>query len=378
MEIDSAELQGKSFVCLEGCAMCCLCQPELSMDEVARFRKYGLTAGLTREHIQGHMTDEPTAIKLQGGTGACHFLRADRRCSIHDLRPSSCRQFPVHLHSLARIQLNANLSCRGITEGGNTLMNFGEGLLGDAGEKVMNGILRETIESVSAFENNARNAGVHQSPDRLGEAAAALMPFLSNPEGFGKILAFADSEPKLGGMPVEDIVGMVEATDAPDDLAEMANAGNLEQLDLDNPAWYPIYVDEKFRWRTYRTTGGSIEVMEIEPDGTSHLEMTIKALELAMPDDGAGKVFSNYARLLNSRDHFLGYAYWLCDDHEYRNDLMTVYLGLMATTMMDLWWRSCLIGRVIGKEKLDAGLAMEGVRAFDMDCLDMPTLGTFF
>ncbi len=375
--IDASELQGKSFVCLEGCAMCCLCQPELSMDEVARFRKYGLTAGLTREHIQGHMTDEPTAIKLQGGTGACHFLR-DRRCTIHDKRAASCRQFPVHLHSLARIQANANLSCRGITEGGNTLLEFGEGLLEDVGEKVINGILRETVESVNIFETNARNAGVHQSPERLREIAAALMPLLCNPEGFGKVLAFADTEPKLGGMPVEDIVGMVEATDVPEDLAEMANAGNLEQLDLDNPAWYPIYVDEEFRWRTYRTSGDAIEVMHLLPDGTSHPEMTIEALELAMPNEGARKVFSDYARLLNTRDHFLGYAYWLCDDQEYRNDLMTVYLGLMATTMMDLWWRSCLIGRIIGRKGLDAELAKEGVNAFDMDCLDMPTMGTFF
>ncbi len=377
MNIDKSELEGRSFTCLDNCAMCCLCQPELSMDEVARFKKYGLSAGLTREHIQGHVTDEPTAIKLQGGKGACHFL-LNRRCTIHDKRAASCRQFPVHLHSLTGIQANANLSCRGITVGGDTLMSFGEGLLKDVGDGVMNSILAETADIVQNFENNAIDADVHQSPERLREAANALMQHLDNPEGIGKVLAFADAEPRLGGMPIEDIVGMILDCDTPPDLDDLANAGNLEQLDLENPAWYPIYVDGNFKWRTYRSTGKAIEVMELFPDGKHVLEMSIADLQLTMPDDGARKVFSDYAKLLNSRDHFLGYAYWLCDNQDYQYDMMTVYLGLMATTMMDLWWRACLIGRIIGKEELDAELAMEGVRAFDMDCLDMPTLGTFF
>ncbi|MFO7618125.1 MAG: YkgJ family cysteine cluster protein, partial [Thermoplasmata archaeon] len=303
MDMDISELKGKSFTCLDNCAMCCLCQPELSMDELARFRKFGLTAGLTREHIQGHVTDEPTAIKLQGGKGACHFLR-DRRCTIHDLRPSSCRQFPVHLHSLTGIQLNANLSCRGITDGGDTLVKFGNGLLNDIQPDVISRILNDTVDSVKTFERNARDADVHQPEERLREAGSALMPYLDKPNGFGKILAFADSEPRLSGMPVEDILRMVRDTDPPEDLVELAILGNLDQLNLENPAWLPIFVDEKFRWRTYRTSGDSIEVMEITSDGKWIPDMTVSGLELAMPDAGARKVFSDYAKLLNSRDHF--------------------------------------------------------------------------
>ncbi|MBA3045916.1 MAG: YkgJ family cysteine cluster protein [Candidatus Thermoplasmatota archaeon] len=377
MDIDKSELKNKSFECLDGCAMCCLCQPELSMEELARFKKYGLAAGLTHEHIQGHVTDEPTAIKLQGGNGACHFL-LDRRCTIHDLRAASCRQFPVHLHALHRIQLNANRSCRGITKGGDSLAEFGDGLLVDIDPAVISGILAETIDAVHSFESNARDSNVYQSPERLREAADALIPFLDNPKGIGKVLAFADSGPELGGMPVEDIVQMVQDSDTPDDLIDMANEGNLEQLDLDNPAWLPIYVDGNFRWRTYRAVSDSIEVMEIRPDGKTVPEISITGLELAQPNNGARKIFSDYVKLLNTRDPFLGYAYWLCDDQDYEYDLMTVYLGLLATTMLDLWWRSCLIGRIIGKDVLDAELALEGIKAFDMDCLDMPTMGVFF
>ena len=42
MDVDVSELRGKAYRCLDGCAMCCLCQPELSMDELAVFRKFGL------------------------------------------------------------------------------------------------------------------------------------------------------------------------------------------------------------------------------------------------------------------------------------------------------------------------------------------------
>lgn len=377
MDIDKSEMQDKSFECLDGCAMCCLCQPLLSSDELARFRKHGLIAGLTREHIQGHVTDEPTAIKLQGGNGACHFLK-DRRCTIHDLRAASCRQFPVHLHALHRVQLNANNSCRGITPGGTTLLPFGDGLLKDIELGVISGILAETREAVESFQANAKDSGVFQSPERLREAGIALLPYLGSPEGFGKVLAFADSGPSIGEMPIEELVKMVEDSDPPDDLEEMANEGNLEQLDLDNPAWLPIYVDENFKWRTYRAVDDTIQVMELKADGKTTLEMSITEMKLASPDEGARKVFREYAKLLNSRDHFLGYAYWLCDDQDYQYDLMTAYLGLLATTMLDLWWRSCLIGRIIGKDALDADLALEGIKAFDMDCLDMPTMGMFF
>ena len=379
MEIDASELQGKSFACLDNCAMCCLCQPELSMDELARFRKYGLTAGLTREHIQGYTTEEPTAIKLQGGNGACHFLR-DRKCSIHDKRPAFCRQFPVHVHALHRIQLNANLSCRGILYGGDSLADFGNEVIAALDRDMMAGILAEARKSVSEFERCAAENGVFQIPERLREAGAALLPLIGRAGGIGKILAFADSPQEIGKMPTGELVALIANTDPPEDLEEIAGQGNYEQFELDNPAWQPVYMDAGLRWRTYRSAGGNIEVMELEPDGKLAPEITIPMGELGLlpPDDGAFSVFREYGEVLNKRDQFLGYAYNMCRAHEYQYDLMTVYLGLLATTILDLWWRAGLVGKILGRNVLDAELAMEGVQAFDMDCLDMPTIGTFF
>ena len=82
-------------------------------------------------------------------------------------------------------------------------------------------------------------------------------------------------------------------------------------------------------------------------------------------------------KVLIARDNFLGYAYHICAEEGFRNDLMTVYLGALATLMLDLWWRASLIGKVYGKEQLDAELAKEGILAFDMGS-QYPSIGTFF
>jgi len=379
MEIDVSELKAKSFECLDGCAMCCLCQPELSMDELAGFRKNGLTAGLTKNHIQGYRTDEPTAIKLQGGNGACHFLR-DRRCTIHELRPAFCRQFPVHVHALHRIQLNANLSCRGITRGGDSLAQFGNSLVSDIDPGMMASILVETRDAVKSFEAEAAKAGVHRTPERLREAADGIIPVLCRPGGIGRVLAFADSDMPKGSMELSEILSQIEKAEPPEDLWEAAAKGNYEQLELENPAWRPVYVDAEFRWRSYHSTDGKIKVEGLGQDGTltPELEIPLDEIPLLEPDEGAWLAFNDYADVLNSRDHFLGYSYWMCENHDYAHDLMAVYLGLLGTAMLDLWWRTGLVGRIQGRKRLDRDLALEGIRAFDMDCLDMPTKGVFF
>ena len=359
--------------------MCCLCQPELSEAELDRFKKHGLTAGLTKEHIQGYTTDQPTALKLQGGNGACHFLK-DRRCTIHEQRPAFCRQFPVHVHALHRIQLNGNLSCRGITLGGDTLLKHGEEVFSSISEEMKNQVLAEVEQRLSQFRENAEESGVYQSTEVLRETATALLPHLAEEGGIGRLLAFADSEPVIGDMPPEEIVEMILGCDPAGDLQEVASKGNYAQFDLDNPAWLPVYVGSDFQWLQYRSEDDQIVFYKLEPDGAleKYESFYLKDIKLMQPDAKAMTVFVGYAALLNSRDQFLGYAYQVCDDQEYAYDLMTVYLGLLATTLLDLWWRSCLIGRLLGKKELDKELAKEGIMAFDMDCLDMPTMGVFF
>ena len=379
MEIDHSELKDKSYQCLDNCSMCCYCQPEISEDELARFRKYGLTAGLTKDHIQGYVTDQPTAIKLQGGNGACHFLK-DQRCTIHDKRPAFCRQFPVHVHALHRIQLNANLSCRGITSGGKTLEEFGRDLVSQIPEEMKSTMLAETRETLEWFEASARKNGIYQAPERMRLVVDGLLPHLAEPGGIGRLLAFADSEPEIGAMPIDKIIELVLASEPPEDLEEIASQGNYEQFEIDNPAWLPVFMGPDLRLNSFRSANGNIEVMELLADGKLLPLKTIPMTELGLltPDKGALAVFADYARLLNTRDQFLSSAYHLCAVNNFESDLLTVYLGLLGTALLDLWWRSCLVGKILGKDVLDEALALEGIKAFDMDCLDMPTMGVFF
>ncbi len=375
MNIDTTELDGKTFSCIENCAMCCLCQPGLDKEELAAFVKAGLTGGLTRENVHGYVSEESTVIKLQGGNGACHFLK-DRRCTIYEQRARFCRQFPVHVHALHRIQLNANLSCRGVGEGGDTLGKFGSDVIACIPNERLNSELAGVEERVRWFEESCRDGYVYQETERLRSAVDMIIPHLSEEKGIGRLLAFANSEPDIGEMPEENIVQLVLASEQPDDLEDIARGGNLEQLDLEDAA-LPVYVDEKLRWNTYRSRDDKIHWMILHEDGALEPRKAfgIEDIALLPPDKGALKVFSEYASLLNSRDPFLGYAYHVCAKEDFQYDLMTVYLGLLGTTMLDLWWRAGLVGKMLDAVNLNSHLAREGIIAFDMGCLGMPTLG---
>ncbi len=84
----------------------------------------------------------------------------------------------------------------------------------------------------------------------------------------------------------------------------------------------------------------------------------------------------NYLRVLNSRDSMLGYAYYLVDAYGYEDPVANTYFGMMATTALDLLWRSSLLA-YIQRGGLDKNGVMEGIISYDMDRLDAPTIGAF-
>lgn len=373
------ELENRSFRCLDDCAMCCLCQPELSDKELEAFRVAGIESGLTNEHLDGRETDKTTAIKLQGGCGACHFLK-DRRCTIYELRTRYCRQFPVHVHALDRIQLISNLSCRGISEGGVTLREFGEEVLANIPEGQTVSELKASRKLLAEFERRARKGGVWQPPERLREAGDALLPLLAERDGIGSLLAFADMEPEIGEMPIDFLVPRIAAMRPPEDLEIIANLANYEQFELENISWLPIYVTPDFDWFLIQSKDEHILWLALEETGGTEVRVRIPKNDVGLltPDADALGVFGRYAGILNRRDNFLGYVYHLSVEEGFQNDLMTVYLGTLATMLLDLWWRTSLIGRINGRTTIDGRLAREGIIAFDMGCQDAPTIGTFF
>jgi Fe-S-cluster containining protein len=379
METDLSELDGKSFSCLDGCGLCCLCQPEVSEPELRLFAgNASLARGLTNERIDGRRTPRPSAVRLQNGRGACHFLRS-RRCQIYEMRPRFCRQFPVHVHVSWRVQLNANLSCRGMTAGGGSLRAFGQGVVRAFPEGLLASELESSRGRFARFERSARDAEVWQDWKRLCSAGEAMAPLLGTPGGTGKLLAFADEEPEVAGMPIGKLATVLETTAEPDDLDDVAREGNCDALALDDVAWLPVYVAPDFSWNVFQFKAGKLLWMKLEEDGSLETrgELDPLAVTLLERDAEALAVFGSYARTLVGRDHFLGYAAHVCAEQDYSDDLMTVYAGVLGTAMLDLWWRASLIGAVTGKKAIDGALAREGVIAYDMDCLDAPTIGAF-
>ena len=379
METDLSELDGKSYECLDGCGLCCLCQPEVSEKELRLFQGNPMLAkGLTNEHFDGRRTLLPSATKLQGGHGACHFLRK-RRCQIYEIRPRFCRQFPVHIHVSWRVQMYGNLSCRGIIPGGTSLMAFGREVLSAYPEGVLQTELDGSRGRFADFERKAIDADVWQDWKRLAQAGRAMGHLLGATGGVGKLLSFADERPQIAGMPIEKLVTVLETSGEPEDLDEIAREGNCDAFALDSVAWLPVYVAPDFKWNVFQFKNGKLDWMRLEEDGSLEKKGDIdpKNVRLLERNPEALATFASYARTLASRDHFLGYAAYLCADNGFEDDMMTVYAGVLGTSMLDLWWRASLIGATTGKAAIDGALAREGIIAYDMDCLDAPTIGAF-
>lgn len=379
MIIDLSELDQKSFRCIDGCAMCCLCQPELGEEELEIFQtdEY-LRKGLTKEHIDGRRSAKPTAIKLQGKWGACYFLKK-RKCTVNEIKPRFCRQFPIHIHVMRRLQLNVNLSCRGIGDGGDNLKSSARTLLSSIPEELLARELTNARKIVREFERRCQKAGVYQSPERIKSVAKQLMPLLAEEDGIGKLMAFADKEPMIGDQPAEKVVAQVEATAPAEDLDRIAKESNYNEFELEELVRLPVYVDENLIWNLFQSREGRIYCMVLQEDGEVELRKSlgIDEINILPRDEMALRVFANYAEVLIYRDPFMGNVAYVCNMHEYRHDLMTVYLGVLGTKLLDLWWRASLLGKIYERDEIDQWLAMEGVKAFDMDCLDAPTIGSF-
>ena len=378
-EMDISELAGKSYKCIDRCGVCCLCQPELLPDEIKAFEADpSLKTGLVRRPIAGEGSEIRTQLDLQGGCGACVFMK-DRGCSIYDKRTHFCRQYPVHIHSMRRIQLNANLSCRGVTPGGASLLKFALELLkATPVERLENG-LAKTSKDAAEFDGLCHDADVYQPPEHLVSVARGLVPLLGKEDGLGRLITIIEDAPSLKDMSEKDILSTIRRANVAEDLQDEANQGNYEQFELDEIAWLPYYIGEDLVWNVFQSNDGAIDWMVLEEDGTLGLKenIDIEGIGLLERDKDALKIFEDYARLLISRDHTLGRAYNICDVLDYESDLMNVYLGVLGTTMIDLWWRASLVGRLTGRTIIDRWLAEEGIRAFDADCLDAETIGLF-
>lgn len=377
LEVDMAELRGRTYKCIDNCALCCLCQPELLPDEERRFRASpALVDSIADHHISKEVTG--AAIKLRGAHGSCWFLK-DRRCRIYADRPHFCRAFPVNVFVGWRIQLNANMSCRGMDLPGESLESIGKNLLSEYGDNKLSAELAAAKKVFSDFVRNSREAWVAQSFSSVREAGMTLRDELMDEVGLGRLMTYAEQGRTAQNSPARDVIKQVRRTEAEADIHERALIDGTELFDLPDLSLLPIFIDDRLTWRIYKLLDKNIVGYVLSEDGTieEFSRVDPSEVDLLPMNSHAKAAAGKYLGIVNSRDCFLGHAAYLCDSENYDYNFAQVYLGALANNALDLWWRSSLLAHLEGKPELGNAEISNGVVFFDMDLLDLPTIGAF-
>lgn len=377
IDIDFSELEGRSYSCIDGCALCCLCQPELLPDEERKLRNDPrLVEAISGKHISPDVRG--AAIKLRGEHGACYFLDK-KRCGIYADRPHFCRSFPISVFVGWRVQLNVNLSCRGIGLAGEPLRKLGQEIMTGFDERTLYDEFSSARRVFSDFNSNMREARIAQSVQSVRDAAQTVVGDLSDAIGLSKILTYAENGNTRQNSSANDIVRLARKSEAEANLEERAVIDGTELFDLPEKSMLPVYISERLDWRIFQLVDKEIVGYNLSEDGKiEEMSRTDPSDVELLPigEDGA-RLFKEYFSTVNRRDCFLGHAAHLCDLEGYEFNFAQVYLGTMATNALDLWWRSSFLASLEGRERLDLREIREGIVFFDMDLLDLPTIGAF-
>ena len=377
IDIDYSEVAGKSYKCIDGCALCCLCQPELLPDEEKTFRNDpALARGIAAKHISPEV--EGAAIELKGSHGSCFFLD-NKRCRIYSQRPHFCRSFPINVFVGWRVQINANLSCRGIGLDGESLEGAAREITSEYGAQRLEHEVGTAKRVFSEFVRNTRDAWISQSFSSVRGAADSLLDSMVDELELSRVLTYAEHGRTRQNASANDIAKIVRRTEADADVESRALIDGTELFDLPDLSLLPIYIDQNLRWRIFRLVGKEIVGYDLEEDGsTREFSRTNPSEVELLPITADGReAMKDYLRTVNSRDCFLGHAAYLCDVEGYEYNFAQVYLGALANNALDLWWRTSFLAKHSRRDTLGAGEVREGVIFFDMDLLDQPSIGAF-
>jgi Fe-S-cluster containining protein len=369
LPLEAAELRGKSFTCLEGCAFCCLCQPGLDAHEQARFR--GPLAGAV----------EPggDALRIVGQAGPCALLSPERGCMAYDLRPRGCRSFPFHTTMGWRVQVNLNRGCPGTWSPGAppAAQSFDPSeALPPGGEAAA--AAADALAAWQKFEQHARAAGVYMAPGEVQRRLQECVPLLRDESGLAAGLALAESGLEVDAANLRRGVGKVAAAPLGEFLEQQARATFAQ----DDPKRLPILVDadEGFRWLAFRLRGDALEACTIGPDGAlaPGPRLPLLPLPLLARDAAAMVLWDEHAAVLARRDLLVSLAAYMLDRLDYGEPLASAALRELVAALGDLWLRAGVLAALRGARTIDASAMRRGIAFFDMDFLNAPSIGASF
>jgi len=368
--VDLSELVDRRFVCLEDCQLCCLCQPELLESEIPSFKKNFPQLLVTRRSPHQH-----TAIALKKGSGPCAFLD-ERRCAIYPNRPHYCRQFPFHVHLSTRVQVELDLSCRGVWSGeGEDATPLAMQLIED-NRLAVRKALEQSKEVYGQFHRNCREAGIECYADDLRREFVGQLEHMADPAFLGWMLerSMEDEELDLNNGRTD----LAQTDELKEELRKAAMEMALESLSSQDPLSAPVYCDARGMWNIFMSVDGELDMYVMQESGEMERTRGINPnkVPLMAPVGLGKKLFQDYMRILNGRDSLLGHAYYLLDDYGYDDPFPNVYYGVLSAAALDLLWRASLLSYIHGGE-LDEKGVREGIIFYDMDRLDAPTIGAF-
>jgi Fe-S-cluster containining protein len=377
MPLDITDLNGLRYTCIDGCALCCLCQPELSGEENQAFMKDPtLKLGVTGRTLEGSRP-KALSLKMKEDSGSCYFLRS-RRCTIYEKRPKYCKLFPLQVFLGDRVQVVANLSCRGITAEGagqplTELVPEAEAWARRLGLEKEKDAVRQSYEELYGdyLENDP-----DLTRDSLQKVSKNVLASLGFEGLIGRSLVYSSLEEE--GPPIGSLGVYFEGLNPPD-LALPALDGAKEYFSGQTASALPVWTDSVFQWTTLRIRGDDLELCAVGDDGGLKIlgRRPLAENPLLPFDKDGGKAASDYVVRIIDRDLMYGHAAYLHIDDDGEDPLLKVYFGALGTILLDFWFRTSAIAAMSGKKILGPKDVLEGVRAFDMDYLDLPALGGF-
>jgi Fe-S-cluster containining protein len=365
-EVDYSDVIGRRAECMEGCGMCCLCQPEVLPMERPFFRE-----SHPDRLVKGR--EGRFALALKKGVGSCSFL-SGRRCGIYGRRPAYCRQFPYHIYVGDRVKVELDLSCRGVWTGrGGDAYEEALAVVAAAEDRIRPAI-REAGAVYREFYANCRDAGVMSDPSALRASVAGNLERFADLGYLGRVMDASqeDQAMSLGSLPPE-------RADA-EDMGEAARSAAVDSMASDDYVSAPVYCDRGWNWNVFRVDGGSgeIEWSVLGDDGSVEAKARADAgsIQLRPLAEGGSRVLAEYVGTLNGRDSFMGSAFSLMDFNGYEDDMANAYFGCVSATVLDLLWRASMLDHFMG-----TGMGADGIREaiifYDMDRLDAPSIGAF-
>ena len=255
-QVDLSELEGRKFTCVDGCGLCCLCQPELLEQEVPYFRKNYPNRLVAKRQPHRHF-----ALSMKKKVGSCSFLN-DRRCDVYNVRPHFCRQFPFHIHVGTRVQVELDMSCRGVwLDKGDDCATLGAQMVAE-NDRPIKQAFPQSSEVYRQYYRNCMDMECDCRPQELRDELAPRLGKFNDLNFIASLLEASAEEEELDlqTLKVQDMDSKKLL-----ELEEAAMEAAKDSLGTADPFDAPIYCAEDNVWNIFPLRGR--EHREVRADG---------------------------------------------------------------------------------------------------------------